>query len=34
VVAVSREVRCGVVEHRQVKIGHKVHNSYDGTLTR
>jgi hypothetical protein len=33
-VAIGREVRRGVVERRQIKIGHKVHNRYDGTPMR
>ena len=30
-VAIGREVSCRVIERRQVKFGHKVHNKYDGT---
>src|SRR5579872_5603976 len=31
VIGVRDEPRCRVVEHREVKFGHKVHNTYDGT---
>jgi hypothetical protein len=31
VIAVGREIRRRVIERRQVKFGHKVHNRYDGT---